>query len=178
MTTKKLNKDTFKKLYTDNYGALVNFAYSKTRDWELSKEIVQNVFARFWRGKDTIIIKTSEKNYLFSMVRNGIIDNYRIEKKKENIDDLSNYEKVLVVEDDKTDNNEYEIKYNLKIAIGKLKDRRRQIFELSKYEGLTYKEIAEYLNISERAVEDNISKAFKQIRTHFIENNLFNLWNN
>ena len=46
-----------------------------------------------------------------------------------------------------------------------MKPRRKLIFELSKFEGLTYTEIAEHLNISERSVEDNIAKALMNIRS-------------
>jgi len=178
MAIKQLDKVNFKKLYTDNYGALVNFAYSKTNDWDLSKEIVQGVFTRFWSGRNNINIRTSAKNYLFSMVRNGIIDHYRLEKRKSNLDEITNSENLFVEEDTNSEQIEYELRYNLKVAIENLKDKRRRIFELSKYEGLTYKEISDYLNISERAVEDNISKALKQIREYFSNNNLYYLWNN
>jgi len=47
-----------------------------------------------------------------------------------------------------------------------LKPKNRKIFELNKFEGLTYKEIAEHLEISERAVEDNIARALKSLRNH------------
>ena len=172
MTVSLKNRDEFKKLYLDTYGVMVNFAYSKTSDWELSKEIVQKTFVKFWNNRENIIIRSSVKSYLFSMVRNNIIDHYR---KVERVTDLESINKSELQDIDHLNNKDeslIELKYNLKIAISKLKEKRRKIFELSKYEGLTYKEISDYLNISERAVEDNISKAFIQIRKYFIENNL------
>ena len=178
MTIKRLDKAEFKKLYTETYGAMVNFAYSKTNDWDISKEIVQGVFTKFWTKRNEIDIKTSQKSYLFSMVRNSIYDYYRSEKRKSNLDEFKDIDGLIVEENNDSEQIEYELKYNLKVAIERLKDKRKQIFELSKNEGLTYKEISDYLNISERTVEDNISKALKQIREYFINNNLFYLWNN
>ncbi len=172
MTKGLKNKDGFKKLYKETYGPLVNYAYSKTKDWELSKEIVQNTFVRFWNKRNDINIRTSVKNYLFSMVRNGIIDYYRKEKNTVEIEEIQNNKHISIEQDEISIQNEYKFKYGLKKAIGALKEKRRRIFELSKFEGLTYKEIADYLNISERTVEDNIAKAFKEIRNYFYTNNL------
>lgn len=50
-----------------------------------------------------------------------------------------------------------------------LKPKNRKIFELNKFEGLTYKEIAEHLDISERAVEDNMSRALKKLKLYIEE---------
>lgn len=172
MTKGLENKKSFKKLYNDLYGPLVNYAYSKTKDWELSKEIVQNTFVRFWNRREDINIRTSVKSYLFSMVRNGIIDNYRQDKKTVDLEDVKRSNTLYVEQEEVVIQDDYILKYNLKKAISNLKEKRRRIFELSKFEGLTYKEISQYLNISERTVEDNIAKSFKEIRNYFIENNL------
>ncbi len=172
MTKGLENKEGFKTLYKETYGPLVNYAYSKTNDWELSKEIVQNTFVRFWNKRNDINIRTSVKSYLFSMVRNGIIDHYRKEKNIDDFEAIQNNKNLVIEPDEISIQNEYKFKYGLKKALSSLKEKRRRIFELSKFEGLTYKEIAQYLNISERTVEDNIAKAFKEIRNYFYTNNL------
>ena len=166
------SRGNFKKLYTDMYGPLVNFAYSKTNDWELSKEIVQNTFVRFWNKREDINIRTSVKSYLYSMVRNGIIDHFRKEQKIVELEEVKSSSKIYVEQDEIALQDDFKFKYGLKRAIAGLKEKRRRIFELSKFEGLTYNEIANYLNISERTVEDNIAKAFKEIREYFISNSL------
>lgn len=51
-----------------------------------------------------------------------------------------------------------------------LKPKNRKIFELSKFEGLTHKEIANHLDISERSVEDNVARALKLLKI-YLENN-------
>jgi len=177
MTASQANREDFKVLYQNTYGILVNFVYSKTKDWDLSKEIVQNTFVRFWRKREEINIRNSEKSYLFSMVRNGIIDHYRKEQNKTDLDEVVRLDKFHVEQDIEKEQISIEIKYYLKKSIESLKDKRKEIFELSKFEGLTYKEIAKHMQISERSVEDNIAKAFKHIRKYFIDNNLIYLWN-
>lgn len=167
-----INTNNFKDLYSKNYGVLVNFAYSKTKDLELSREIVQNTFVKLWNSRADIEIRTSVESYLFTMVRNGIIDHVR---KNEKLVDIKDFSAFREIEDENPDHKEeetLELKYHLKKAINSLKEKRRVIFNLNKTEGLTYLEIAEYLNISERVVEDNIAKALIEIRHYFIENKL------
>jgi RNA polymerase sigma-70 factor (ECF subfamily) len=172
MTETIINTNNFKDLYNRHFGVLVNFAYSKTKDLELSREIVQNTFVKLWNSRADIEIRSSVESYLFSMVRNGIIDHFR---KNEKIVEMKDFSGLNTIENDAHKNSEEEIielRYNLKKAINSLKEKRRVIFNLNKAEGLTYQEIAEYLKISERVVEDNISKAMKEIRQYFIENKL------
>ena len=166
------NKEEFKKFYLDNFGALVNYAYTKTKDMELSREIVQNVFVKLWNNRNNIDIKTSLKSYLYSMLRNNIIDHYRKEEKVTSMGDIPGTISHYIEETGMTEEDVYEFRYNLKKALATLKEKRRKIFELSKFEGLTYSEIADYLKISERTVEDNIAKALKEIRLFFINNNI------
>lgn len=167
-----INTNTFKSIYQKNFGVLVNFAFSKTKDIELSREIVQNTFVKLWHYKDKIDIQSSIESYLYSMVRNGIIDHLR---KNERIVDIKDISVLNSLEDQQIQNKEEEsneFRHNLKKALSTLKDKRKQIFTLNKIEGLTYQEISEHLSISERVVEDNIAKALKEIRNYFIENKL------
>ncbi len=153
------------------YGPLVNFCHSKTRDWELSQEIVQNTFVKLWSSRNKVKINTSIKSYLYSMVRNNIIDHYRKSEKIVDVesDVIYNIPEKYDSEDGGLD---FEMAYHVKKSLATMKDKRRKIFELSRYEGLTYKEIADYMGISERSVEDNIAKAFLQIRDYLKKNNV------
>ncbi|MEZ4907401.1 MAG: sigma-70 family RNA polymerase sigma factor [Saprospiraceae bacterium] len=164
--------NSFKKLYHETYSLMVNFAYSKTRDSELSQEIVQNVYVKLWKGRQNIEIRSSIESYLYSMVKNGIIDHIRKHKKLVELSDRSEIYNETEEENYFPEENDIEFKVNLQRAMMKMKEKRRQIFTLNKIEGLTYKEISEYLQISERVVEDNISKAMKEIKLYFNENNL------
>ncbi len=165
------NKEDFKVLYGQMYGPLVNFCHSKTKDWELSQEIVQNTFVKLWMNRNKINITTSLKSYLYSMVRNGIIDHYR--KLDKIVDVKSDVIYSIPEQYDSEDGGlDFELAYLIRRALDTMKEKRKKIFELSRYEGLTYKEIANYLDISERAVEDNISKAFVQIRDYLKKNNI------
>lgn len=162
----------FKEMYHRMYPLMVNFAFGKTKDMELSQELVQITFVKLWNSRNSIEINSSIENYLYSMVRNNIIDNLRKNGKFVQLKEAGDINNLMIEENQNNEDEEIELKYNLKKAISSLKDKRRKIFELNKFEGLTYQEIADYLRISERVVEDNISKALKEIKTYFVENNL------
>jgi RNA polymerase sigma-70 factor (ECF subfamily) len=163
MSPELRNKADFKAFYAENYNLLVNYANTKTRDWELSNEIVQNVFVKIWMRRNETDIRISLRNYLFTMVKNAISDHYRRTSK---LTDLEQANGHLTEDEDYEINLQKDliIRMAIREAMESLKPKRKQIFELSKFEGLTYAEIAKYINISERAVEDNVAKAVIQIR--------------
>ena len=127
-----------------------------------------------WQNHDKIEIKTTTKNYLFQAAKNTMIDQIRRSKKEVELSD-GVIERIESKSIDQALVDESMIKKAIIEGLTHLKPKNRQIFELNKFEGLTYKEIAEHLDISERAVEDNIARALKSLRTHIDkEENYFN----
>ena len=151
------SKLAFKNFYTEYFSIMVNFAFSKTKDWELSREIVQNTFVKLWIRRKQTNITSSIKSYLFMMVKNAIIDHYRHNEK---FADTEQMPEVGI--EDSTNHNDEDLlilRHAIKLALDQMKPKRKLIFKLSKFENLTYAEIAKHLQISERSVEDNIAKA-------------------
>ena len=140
------------------------YAFSLTNDHDLSEDIVQNVFIRIWKNRQKIKDDFNFKSYLYKSVYNEFIDQYRKQKnvlslEKKHIDALS-----FIVEEE--DEKSLERLINLiKQEIQNLPPKCKQTFLLSKYEGLTNIEIADYLNISTKSVEGHITKAFSVLRT-------------
>lgn len=161
------NKSSFESIFKEYFNPLVNYVNQQINDWESSREIVQNTFLNIWKKKDTLEINTSLKAYLYRTTKNGMIDHIRKSKKNEEVkqvllkNQLNNHEDEL---------DSFTIKKEIIKAIQKLKPKNRQIFELSKFEGLTHKEIADFLEISQRSVEDNISRALLFLQSELAEN--------
>lgn len=164
------NKINFESVFKEYFNPLVNYVNQQINDWESSREIVQNTFLKIWKIRDTLEIDTSLKAYLYRTTKNGMIDHIRKSKKNEEVkqvllkNQLNHHEEEL---------DSFTIKHEIVKAIQKLKPKNRKIFELSKFEGLTHKEIAEYLDISQRSVEDNISRALSFLQKEFEENEYF-----
>lgn len=169
MNKSPFNESNFEEVFKTYFGPLCNYVNSYIKDWESSREIVQGTFMKVWENKDTIQINTSAKSYLYSAVRNRMIDMIRSNKK---LDEYKNAANVDEIEENIEHMNSFVVREEILRSMDKLKPKMRKIFSLSKVEGLTYNEIAAYLNISKRAVEDNVAKALKLLKEDLEGNEL------
>lgn len=145
------------------YEQLCNYAQNLARDDYQSEDIVQNVIVRIWQQRDKLNSNINIKNYLYRSVYNEFIDQYRrsnaitaLEKKY--IEGLD-----IVLEDEDFNNSERIMAMVMK-TVENLPPKCRETFLLSKKEGLTYIEIAEYQNVSVNTVEKQIGKAIRIVR--------------
>ncbi len=138
---------------------LFGYALTLTNDHALAEDILQNVFLKTWEKRKKLNIHTSLQNYLFKSVYNEFINAYK--KNRSTMILEHKYFEGL----EKAVNMHNEPSFDLIIAqitkeIQNLPPKCQQIFVLSKKEGLTNMEISEYLNISLKTVEAQITKAF------------------
>ena len=164
MATALLDRDSFKKLFEENYRLLCNYINAQTRDMELSQEITQKTFVKLWEKRKEISFSSSSKSYLFQAARNTLIDHYR-STKTANVH-AEQYSDGLVLKEELSVEDEQSLITTQRIAwaVDQLKPKTREIFLLNKKEGLTYDEIAQYLEISKRTVEYNMKNALMQLK--------------
>ena len=124
---------------------------------EQAKDIVQDVFVKFWNDREKLNIQFSVRSYLFVSVKNKCFDFLR--KKNRNI----KFEEITVEHDITDESFETYILSELQTlfnkSLNKLPERCREIFELSRFHGLKNREIAAKLNLSEKTVENQVTKA-------------------
>lgn len=166
---KKGNKEAFTLIFQKYYKDLVLFGGSFLQDKERSEDIVQSVFLRLWENRSKIEIKTSLKSFLLQSVRNGCLDELRHNKI---IRDHISYSEYVNPEFDF--NTDHYILYSelqsiLDSALDKLPSEIKTVFEMNRFDGLKYKEIATKLSVSERTIEVRIGKAITLLRRHFKE---------
>ncbi|OYX83783.1 MAG: RNA polymerase sigma-70 factor [Flavobacteriales bacterium 32-34-25] len=145
------------------------YAYSFTHDHNLSEDIVQNVFMRIWNKRNNLKEDFALNSFLYKSVYNEFIDQYRSQKtvyplEKKYIDALN-----TIIENEEEHSLERIIKL-VKREIQNLPPKCKEIFLLSKEEGLTNIEIAEYKNVSIKSVEAHITKAYSILRSALGEN--------
>lgn len=158
------NKESFNYFFDYYYSGLCIYANQYTGDLSTSEEVVQDVFVRFWEKRTGIEINKSVRFYLFRAVYNQCM-NLLKHKKIEQLYFRQNAEKYInLYEEQWSLYNESELRFILDQAISKLPSRCREVFELSRFENLKNKEIAEKLGISEKTVENQITKALKVLR--------------
>jgi len=138
---------------------------------ELSEDIVQSVFVKLWENKHSLKSE-SIRFFLLNSVKNSCID---LSRKKETQEKYT--QRQISQDSDYGDDfwAENELKEMIETAIGKLPPKCREIFKLSRYEGLKSDEIARKLQISQRTVETQITKALKILRND-LKDYLFQLF--
>ncbi len=168
----KSNEKAFEKLFHRYYGHLCLFASRIIQNDNAAEEIVQDFFVKLWEKREQITIETSVKSYLFRAVKNLCLNFIQHNKTK-----LRYAQSILAeVSNNQTDDDSFtEINLAEKIeeSIQSLPTKRREIFRLSREEGLKYREIAEKLNISIKTVETQMGLAIKTLRYKLKSYNTF-----
>ena len=162
----------FSDIYLTYYSKLLRFAREYVVVTEEAENIIQDVFVKLWERQDTLHLVENMNAYLFRLTKNRCLDHLR--------------HKLSTEKCNKAVQNSFEIELNLKIqsldklsdtflaeknmeeviteAINSLPPKCREIFILSRYEGLKYREISEHFNISVNTVENQMSIALKKLR--------------
>lgn len=160
---KQDNEFAFEQFFYKYYASLCLFAFQFLRDREVAEEIVQDVFVRIWAKRKKMEISTSVKNYLFFSVRNqclNLIQHEKVEKR------YARQAQLETMGEQDLDPYFLEVGLRQKIeqSINLLPEKRREIFRLSREEGLKYQEIANRLNISVKTVEAHMGLALKRLK--------------
>lgn len=163
------NKDSFSLFFKLYYRDLVLFAGSYIPNKEKCEDIVQNVFLKLWNEREHILIEVSLKSFLLKSVKNLCLDEIRhihVVNKHEDHTYNNSY-----IDDEDTDNYILysDLHSHLNDALKKLPDLYRQAFEMNRFDGLKYKEIAQKLSVSERTIEVRIGKAIGLLRQYLKE---------
>ncbi|MBD0825008.1 RNA polymerase sigma factor [Aestuariibaculum marinum] len=164
----KLCEETyFNTFYLKHVQSASNFAYYKCGDSDAALDFVQDAFSKIWENCSKINF-TKAKSYLFTTINNLFLNTIKHAKV------VMEYAKAAPYIDKTNESPEYilqeeEFKKKLQNAIALLTDAQREVFLLNRIEGKKYREIAELLEVSQKAVEKRMSSALKVLRDH-IEN--------
>ena len=157
-----------KELFQQHYTSICSTIHRFIKGKNLVEELAQNVFIRFWEKRHTIQINSSVPAYLRRMAINEAIGYLRKDQKVRAVGDFQEEEnRNLQATEDYTSEDALmygELKDKITAAIDELPPKCRAIFQLSRFEELTYKEIAERLDISVKTVENQMGKALKVLR--------------
>ena len=162
------NQKAFSLLVENFNHKLCVYANSLVNDPEKAQDIVQNVFLKTWEKRKSLKRNFSINGFLYRAVHNEFVDQYRSNKSLLEVEKI--YMDTILQLEKESELKETEKKMNLVMeAIHELPPKCKQIFLLSKKEGLENIEIAEYLDISRKTVENQITKAFSTLRERLSE---------
>lgn len=142
---------------------LFGYAMTLTSNHAQAEDILQNVFLRTWEQRKKLHIKSSLQNYLFKSVYNEFINQYKKNRSTMILEQkyFEGLERAVTVQEDSPAE---KVIARITKEIQNLPPKCKQVFLLSRKEGLTNLEISEYLNVSIKTVEAQLTKAFGVLR--------------
>lgn len=165
------DEKAFYMLFRAYYSQLCRYAYEILNDRETSAELVNDLFIKLWTDREKLTITSSLKGYLFRSVHNLCLNRVR---------ELKSTHRLQMISLDESDNRmlllnleippeiieklfSEQLETDLRNAIGNLPEQCRQIFNLSRFEDLSYPEIATKLNVSLSTVKTQMIRALTKL---------------
>lgn len=158
--------EAFRVIYDRFWDKLLVVAAKRLDNMSEAEEAVQDIFVNLWRKRKVFELKVSFDNYLAVAVKFEVI-NRRAKRIRENIMRVELETMPVAVNDDKSTFDLHYLQQQLEHTINRLPPKCQLVFRLSRNDDYTNRQIAEELNISEKAVEKHISKALKILRERF-----------
>lgn len=164
------DRNAFNALFRTLYYPLSYYAYKYTKSHDQACDIVQDVFVHIWQERESIDPDQSLKSFLYKMVRNKSLNHLRDHTNR--LVDLESVslnhfkeenQSQFLNESSKADRLEMKIME----WIDELSDRRKEAFELSRFEGLDHEEIAEVMELSVKTVNNHIVDALSHLRDRY-----------
>jgi RNA polymerase sigma-70 factor (family 1) len=151
----------FEEVFHTYHQKVYFYMLQKTHSAYLAEEVVQLTFIKLWRYRQNLDETLPLSSQVFRIAKTSLIDLWRKERHR-----------TGAVEEVSTDNpvdrlEEKELNERVHRAVNQMPSVRQQVFAMSRFKGMSYKEIARELSISVRTVENHIAQALKQLR-HYI----------
>ena len=168
-------KEAFEFLFTTYYPRLRNYASHFIADVDDVEDIIQDGFVNLWNRR-AMLTGVSLSSMLFTMVRNGCLNflkhkaiaegyNARELQLLNGSEALYNYDFLGSADEELLYD---ELQRQIADVLRRLPERSRQVFVMSRFEGLKNKEIAERLDISVKVVEKHVTKSLAMLRKHIL----------
>jgi RNA polymerase sigma-70 factor (family 1) len=155
----------FTEIYNRYKLILHNHAWNKTRNQTETQDAIQEVFSNLWTKREVIQIGSNLSGYLYTSVRNHILNLFAKKQVQEKyINSIQQYSKQ------KTAHTDHRVRESMlrdiiEKEIAELPPRMREVFELSRKQHLSHKEIAAIMGTTEQTVKKQVSNALKHLRS-------------
>ena len=159
------DEKAFAELFKRYWSKAHIITYSKVRSKEVTEEIVQDIFMTLWDKRTTLVIN-NVSSYIFTAVKNKSINYIESCLVKQKYWD---YYKTFIPQSEST--TQYEVDYNalldaIENGLHNLPEKSKKVFQLNRLEGRSITEIANILNLSEKAIEYHLTRSIKQLKMY------------
>jgi len=154
-------ESTFQKIFFEHSEHVRNYLYYKSGNLQLSEDLVQDAFAKLWEKCADVQVEKA-KSFLFTVATNLFLNKTAHQKVVLNFENIGHSEMDNQSPEFLLEENEF--RQRLENAIAKLPEDQRIVFLMSRIDQKKYREIAEELGISQKAVEKRMQKALEVLR--------------
>lgn len=173
---KEGNQEVFESVYKKFYGPLYVYSKEYVVDGDIAHGIVQDTFLKLWEKRTNLDDNTYLQSYLYRLTRNNCLNYLKHLKVQEKYKKFSRIKKLEIELNSTALNHSSaekiisdELEEKINETIESLPPKCKQIFKMSRYDEMKYKEIAKELNLSVKTVENQIIKALGILRKHLSE---------
>lgn len=166
----------FDALFRQYSARVYRFAYSYLKSRPQAEEIVQECFLKLWEKRHHLRPEESLKGYLFTIAHHTILNQLRQHRHYWAYQELMQLAPPAEAVSAESEVEYAELEQLYLAALEKLPPKRRQVFTLSRQQGLSYSEIAKEMNLSVKTVETQIAQALKFLRTYMRVHGQTLLW--
>jgi RNA polymerase sigma-70 factor (ECF subfamily) len=159
------DQQAYTEIYKRYHAPVYIHVFNKLRNREESKDLVHDLFSNLWLKHEEFRLQTSLKAYLFTAARYKVFD--WISHRQIQSEYISSIATFMEAGECITDHlvRERQLMELIDLEIAALPIKMREIFELSRKDGFSHKEIAEHLDISEKTVKKQVNNSLKILRT-------------
>ncbi|SEL68939.1 RNA polymerase sigma-70 factor, ECF subfamily [Olivibacter domesticus] len=157
------DQQLFNQLYLRHWELLYAIAWNRTKDEDVAKDIVQEVFISFWERRKSIVIRTTVKQYLTGVLKNRLIDYFQSEQVKKRVLDRASQQMDTIIQQADASWSHREVEDVLEDELQKMPENMRNSF-LLRLENLSTPDIAKRLNLAEQTVSNLHTEAGKRLR--------------
>jgi len=165
----KRDEAAFEQVFKTHYKNLHAYAFTILRDEDEAEEMVQQVFFKLWERSEHLSFSGSIAAYLYRAVHNESLNFIKHQKVKADHQMHVAYSMKNRSEQAQPKMIRKELENKFREALNELPEQCRTVFQLSRFEDMKYKEIADKLDISVKTVENHMGKALKLLRTKLVD---------
>lgn len=162
------NTKAYEDIFKAFYNPLLNLAIGIVSEEAIAEEIVQDIFIKLWERKEQLAEDIKLFPYLLTSIRNRSYNHLRNQKVQAKYQQHLLYQYREEIWQYNTDHEDEILIEQLHNAIDEMPEKCQEVFKLSRFEGLSHKEIAEKLSISTKTIENHITRAMKILKSKFL----------
>lgn len=164
-----ISEEVFEQVFKSHFKALHAYACTILKADAMAEEMVQQVFFKLWEKRDQVNIQQSVNAYLYRAVYHECLNYLKHQKVRKAHQSHTLYTADAASAPASRKLAAKELEQKIAEALQRLPEQCRTIFQMSRFEDLKYREIADRLNLSVKTVENQMGKALKIMRLHLAE---------